>query len=66
LPKMDSSKSMVSWHKAIHARKNPRGKLREYWYHESGCEQWFEIERDTASHEISTSSGNEQSGQGRA
>jgi len=60
---MDSSESMANWHKAIHLRNNPKGVLHEYWYHESGCEQWFEIERNTCTHEISSSPVNYQYGQ---
>ncbi len=33
-------------------RSNPKGAHRERWYHEAGCRRWFNIERDTLTHEI--------------
>ena len=31
---------------------NPMGPLREKWYHVRGCGAWFNVVRDTVTHEI--------------
>ncbi len=33
-------------------RENPKGVFLERWCHTSGCRRWFNIARDTVSHEI--------------
>jgi sarcosine oxidase subunit delta len=33
-------------------RDNPKGVLRERWRHAYGCGQWFNIARNTMTHEI--------------
>ncbi|WP_052261976.1 sarcosine oxidase subunit delta [Leisingera sp. ANG-M1] len=52
LPALDGQSDAGTWSQAFHMGKNPRGPLRELWYHSSGCEAWIEVTRDTASHEI--------------
>ncbi|MEE8286641.1 MAG: sarcosine oxidase subunit delta, partial [Gammaproteobacteria bacterium] len=33
-------------------RDNPRGPHLEWWYHSAGCHRWFQVRRDTLSHEV--------------
>jgi sarcosine oxidase subunit delta len=33
-------------------RTNPKGLHRERWVHVAGCRQWFNVARDTVTHEI--------------
>lgn len=33
-------------------RDNPKGVFLERWYHAAGCRRWFNMARDTVSHEI--------------
>ena len=37
----------------VYLRDNPRGPLRELWYHGAGCHSWLVVTRDTLTHEIS-------------
>jgi sarcosine oxidase subunit delta len=53
LPPMDWSTDATGWHRALHLPSNPRGPIRELWYHRSGCEAWVEVTRDTVTHDIS-------------
>ncbi len=36
----------------VYLRDNPRGVLRELWYHTAGCHAWLVVTRDTLTHEI--------------
>ncbi len=36
----------------VYLRDNPRGPLRELWYHTAGCHHWLMVTRDTMTHEI--------------
>lgn len=56
LPEMDGAADAAAWHRALHLGCNPRGPLRELWYHAGGCETWIEITRDTVTHEIADAS----------
>jgi sarcosine oxidase subunit delta len=40
------------WARYLFYRKNPKGLHSERWLHEVGCRQWFNIARDTRTHEI--------------
>lgn len=40
-----------AWSDYLFYRDNLRGPLRERWYHAWGCRQWFELQRDTLTHE---------------
>jgi heterotetrameric sarcosine oxidase delta subunit len=33
-------------------RKNVAGEQREWWYHRSGCREWFQAVRDTTTNEV--------------
>jgi len=56
-PTLDSAASVEKWHRAIHLHDSSQKLIREYWYHEYGCEQWIEILRDVDSHEMTPISG---------
>ena len=53
-PALDESVSVETWHRVLHLRDNSQTVICELWYHNYGCECWFEITRDLVSHEIST------------
>lgn len=40
------------WAAYLFYRRNPRGLQFERWLHVYGCRQWFNIARDTVTHEI--------------
>ena len=42
----------AQWADYLYFRDNPRGPLTESWCHTFGCFQWFDIVRDTVTHEI--------------
>lgn len=52
-PENPAEVSDVAWADYLYTRDNPRGLHKELWRHTYGCRQWFVIERDTVTHEIS-------------
>ena len=42
----------AEWSDYLFNRKNPRGLHYERWVHNFGCGQWFNVARDTVTHEI--------------
>jgi heterotetrameric sarcosine oxidase delta subunit len=40
------------WGEYLFFRDNPQGPHRERWRHVHGCGQWFNVSRDTVTHEI--------------
>lgn len=42
----------VTWTTYLNERINPRGAHFERWLHAAGCRRWFNVARDTATHEI--------------
>jgi heterotetrameric sarcosine oxidase delta subunit len=36
----------------LYFRGNAAGPQREWWFHSSGCREWFQAERDTRSNEV--------------
>lgn len=40
------------WTQYLYFRDNPRGLHAERWCHNYGCGQWFNVLRDTVTHEI--------------
>ena len=40
------------WAQYLFVRDNPKGAFRERWVHTHGCRRWFEVTRDTLTHEI--------------
>jgi sarcosine oxidase subunit delta len=41
------------WAEYMYYRSNPKGLHRERWFHALGCRRWFNVVRDTVTHEIS-------------
>ena len=44
--------SDAQWAAYLHLRDNPKGAHRERWLHVHGCRQWFNVIRDTYTHQI--------------
>jgi len=40
------------WAEYLYSRKNPRGVHFERWVHVAGCGLWFNVARDTVTHEM--------------
>ena len=51
-PKLNQEISDEKWDEFVYLRKSPRGKHIELWHHIAGCRQWFQVQRDTVTHEI--------------
>jgi sarcosine oxidase subunit delta len=49
-PALDASDQI--WGEYLFFRDNPKGLHRERWRHAYGCGQWFNVARDTVTHEI--------------
>ena len=45
----------AAWFDYIYLRDNPSGPHDEYWLHHAGCRQWFQLRRDTRTHDIAGS-----------
>lgn len=43
------------WGRYLFVRANPKGALRERWCHTASCRRWFDLTRDTVTHEITRS-----------
>ena len=41
-----------AWADYLFMRTNPKGSHRERWCHSHGCGRWFNVERNTVTHEI--------------
>lgn len=42
----------VAWGRYLAEKINPRGDHLERWLHSAGCRRWFNVARDTVTHEI--------------
>ena len=42
----------AEWASYLYTRKNPKGVHLERWHHTYGCRQWFNVARDTVTHEL--------------
>ncbi len=51
-PETPEHASDAEWANYLYFRKNPKGLHYERWVHSYGCRQWFNIARDTLTHEI--------------
>ncbi|MFT5505691.1 MAG: heterotetrameric sarcosine oxidase delta subunit [Gammaproteobacteria bacterium] len=49
-PSLDAD--AAEWHQAVHNRNHSSESIKEFWYHESGCESWFVVERCVKTHEF--------------
>lgn len=43
-----------TWARFLFYRSNSKGLFAERWMHQYGCRRWFNVVRDTATHEILT------------
>jgi heterotetrameric sarcosine oxidase delta subunit len=41
-----------TWARFLFFRPNPKGPLAERWVHSAGCRRWFNLVRDTVTHNI--------------
>ena len=41
-----------AWGEYLFLRRNPKGRFHERWVHSLGCRRWFNVVRDTVTHEI--------------
>ena len=44
--------SDAAWADYLFMRKNPKGTQYERWNHARGCRRWFNVARDSVTHEI--------------
>jgi len=44
--------SDAAWADYLYNRTNPKGVQRERWLHAYGCGRWFNMARDTITHEV--------------
>lgn len=51
-PADPGSLSDADWADYLYYRNNPKGMQYERWQHVYGCRQWFNVARDTVTHEI--------------
>lgn len=51
-PADPSALSDAEWAEFLFLRRNERGPHAERWNHAAGCRRWFNIVRDTVTHEI--------------
>ena len=51
-PQNPASLSDTQWAEFLFMRGNQKGAFRERWIHTQGCRRWFNVLRDTTSHEI--------------
>jgi len=52
-PRDPERASDAEWADYLFYRQNPKGLHFERWVHSFGCRQWFNVARDTVTHEIS-------------
>jgi sarcosine oxidase subunit delta len=51
-PRNPDALSDAEWADYLFMRSNPKGQLRERWVHSLGCRRWFNVVRDTVTHQI--------------
>ena len=50
----DDDASLDDWYNYVYTRDNPRGLHTEHWHHANGCRAWITVQRDTMTHEITS------------
>ena len=55
VPRPPRSASDTEWAQYLYFRTNAKGSARELWIHMIGCGRWFELERNSATHEVTRS-----------
>ncbi len=53
-PQVPDNLNDAEWAEFLFMRRNPKGLHRERWRHSSGCGRWFNLERHTINHGLST------------
>jgi heterotetrameric sarcosine oxidase delta subunit len=51
-PRHPAQCSDREWAEYLFYRENPKGRLHERWVHSYGCRQWFNVIRDTVTHDV--------------
>ena len=51
-PQQPGKLSDKEWADYLFMRGNPKGPFCERWVHSAGCRRWFNVQRDTLTHEI--------------
>jgi sarcosine oxidase subunit delta len=51
-PEPPEAVSDETWGDYLFFRENPKGVHYERWLHAFGCRRWFNVARDTATHEV--------------
>ena len=51
-PEDPSKTTDDEWMDYLYLRHNTKGPFRERWMHASGCRRWFNVMRDTVTHEV--------------
>lgn len=41
-----------AWYRYIYTKANEAGEQKEWWFHRSGCHQWFQALRDTRTNTV--------------
>jgi sarcosine oxidase subunit delta len=51
----------AAWGQYLFFRDNPKGSFEERWAHSAGCRRWFDVVRDTVTHEFLAAPGSDDS-----
>jgi heterotetrameric sarcosine oxidase delta subunit len=51
-PRDPAALSDEEWGRFLFVRDNPKGRFAERWVHTHGCRRWFDVVRDTVTHEF--------------
>ncbi len=51
-PSDPAALSDEEWAEWLFVRDNPKGRFAERWVHTQGCRRWFDLVRDTVTHEF--------------
>ena len=51
-PSDPSALTDAEWADFVFTRQNPKGEFAERWSHSAGCRRWFNVVRDTVTHEF--------------
>jgi heterotetrameric sarcosine oxidase delta subunit len=54
-PEDSGSLDDAAWAQFLFMRDNPKGSFAERWFHTVGCRRWFNVVRNTVTHEITSS-----------
>jgi heterotetrameric sarcosine oxidase delta subunit len=55
----------AAWARVLYYRRSPAGMFAERWVHSHGCRRWFQVVRDTLTHDISATRPLDEPGEGR-